>query len=642
MRLFGIALVDILLSLTACSGGDEGDSPTPTPTPEKPKSEIKIDSSITTNGVAFKSEAGEQSITFNASDNWTLSIAETRAGTDWVTASATSGNKGSVTIKFTVTENTDYDDRSVAVTIKSGTASTTFTITQKGVDAMLVTTTKYEVPQAGGNIEVEVQANITYQVEIPESSKTWIKETTTRALTTTKHTFEVAANEEYDKREGEIIFKSGDKKETIKVYQAGGALILLTQNEYAVSDKGETITVELKSNCEYGVQMPKVDWIKEETSRATSSHTLKYIIAPNEGYDNRSAEIVYFDKNSDLKETITITQGQKNAIILSNKNVEVDSEGGDITVKLSANVDFEIEMPSVDWITKTDSRALTEHEVKFTIAKNESEEKRSADIVFVNKESGISEMLIISQRGITTNSVTKEGDMWIVTKSKAGNLSELFDVDYSTITLLKIIGPLNSDDIKTLRNILGDGDDYKGQLVTLDLSEAIIVEGGGYYYYSGKYYRTKNNEIGEYMFECCQGLKSIKLPNNVTVIREGAFCYCYDLVKVDFGNGVTTIGNYAFRYCYELAKLTIPDNILEIKSHAFRNCRSLSTVEIGDGVTIIGESAFSTCESLSKISFGKKLTTIDRFAFAECKNLSEIIIPDHVTTLGVAAFENCI
>ena len=50
--------------------------------------------------------------------------------------------------------------------------------------------------------------------------------------------------------------------ETVHVYQTGGGTILLTKNEYPVSDKGETIAVELKSNCEFEVKMPNVDWIK--------------------------------------------------------------------------------------------------------------------------------------------------------------------------------------------------------------------------------------------------------------------------------------------------------------------------------------------------------------------------------------------
>ena len=186
MKTFRFALFAILLCLSACSSG--GDDPIePTPKPEVTKSEITIDSSIISNGLSFSNVAGDQSISFTTNENWTLSVASTTSGATWCTASATSGSKGTANVKFTVTENTDYDNRSVSVTIKSGTATKTFTISQKGVDALLVTTDKYEVSQEGGTIEIEVKANISYKMEISEKAKDWIKESSSRALTTNKH-----------------------------------------------------------------------------------------------------------------------------------------------------------------------------------------------------------------------------------------------------------------------------------------------------------------------------------------------------------------------------------------------------------------------------------------------------------------------
>ena len=305
MKKLWLMLAIMVLVFASCSDG-ESESPV-NPKPEEIKTEITIDSSIVTNGLSLGAKEGEQSVSFSTNSNWTLSIAATTGGSTWCKASVTSGSKGTANVKFTVSENTDYDDRSVSVTIKAGAASKTFTITQKGADALLVTTSKYEVAQEGSQIELEVKANIDYQMEISETAKSWITEASSRALTSHKHALNIAANEEVEKREGEIYFKSGDKVETIKVYQAGGALIILSQNEYTVSDAGEMIIVDIKSNIEFGVQLPDVDWITDEaSSRGMSSHTLNYYIAPNKGYDSRSAEIVFFDKNSDLKDTLTV------------------------------------------------------------------------------------------------------------------------------------------------------------------------------------------------------------------------------------------------------------------------------------------------------------------------------------------------
>ena len=397
--LFMLAMLTCILA--SCSGGGNDEPINPTPKPEEVKAEITLDSSIVSNGLSFGVASGEQIVSFSANTNWTLSFASTTSGATWCKASATSGNKGNATVKFTIDENTSYDDRSLSVTIKAGTASKTFTITQKGADALLVTTNKYEVAQEGGKIEVEVKANINYELAISETAKDWITESKSRALTTHKHTFEIALNEESEKREGEITFKSGDKVETVKVYQAGGTIILLSQNEYTVNDAGETISVDIKSNVEYGVQMPDVDWITDESaSRGMSSHTLKYAVSANKGYDSRSAKIIFYDKNSELKDTLKVIQAQKDAIVISQKTYDVKAMGETIEVILTTNVNFDIMMPNIDWINQSESRSLTEHKLYFKVDENKSDKERSCEIIIKNTDKQLCDTITIVQEFI--------------------------------------------------------------------------------------------------------------------------------------------------------------------------------------------------------------------------------------------------
>ena len=574
MKKVWFMLAMMVCILASCSDGGNEDPVTPTPKPEEVKIEITIDSGIISNGLSFGVGEGEQSVSFSVNADWALSVASTTSGATWCKASATSGSKGTASVKFTVDENTEYDDRSVSVTIKAGTVSKTFTITQKGADALLVTTNKYEVAQEGGQIEIEVKVNIDYQMEISETAKDWITEASSRALTTHKHTLDIAMNEDTEKREGEITFKSGDKVETVTVYQAGGALIILSQNEYTVDDAGETISVDIKSNVEYGVQMPDVDWITDEaSSRGMSSHTLKYVIAANDGYDSRSTEIIFYDKNSDLKDTLKVIQAQKDAIVISEKNFNVIREGGTIEVKVNTNVSFEVQIPSdATWVTQTDSRALSEKSIYLKIAKNTGDEARETEIVFVNKESQVSENITIIQAG-----AVKAGyENGTVTIAKAGTMKKLLGDDYLSITSLKVVGPINGDDVYYLRKMLGGSNFSKadwGKLTTLDLSEATIVEGGEWYYedYRDDLY-TSNNVIGDCMFRSCANLQNMVLPNNVTSIGEDAFDSCLALTTVEIGNNVTSIGEDAFYKCYALTTIKIPDSVTSIGKYAFKGC----------------------------------------------------------------------
>lgn len=168
---------------------------------------------------------------------------------------------------------------------------------------------------------MEVKANVSYEVAIPDEYKDWITRMAVgRGLVSSVLSFEIAASEEYDKREGEIIIQSGTIAETVKVYQTGSGIILLTRNDYSVSDKGEMIGVEIKSNCEFEMKMPDVNWIAVANARSVFNHTLYYTVSPNETYDGREAEIVFFDKNnSKINDTLHIRQLQKDAILLTEK-----------------------------------------------------------------------------------------------------------------------------------------------------------------------------------------------------------------------------------------------------------------------------------------------------------------------------------
>ena len=619
----------------SCSDGGSEDPVNPTPKPEETKYEITIDSSIISNGVSFDAKAGENSISFTTNANWTLTVASTTSGTTWCKASATSGAKGSATVKFTVEENTGYEDRSVSVTIKAGTASKTFTITQKGADALLVTTNKFEVAQEGGRIEVEVKANIDYQMEISETAKGWISEakSKSRALTSKKHTFEIATNEEVEKREGEIIFKSGDKVETVKVYQAGGAILLLTQNEYTVSDAGEMITVEIKSNIEFGVQMPDVDWIDDEaSSRGMSSHTLNYYIAPNEGYDTRSAEIIFFDKNSDLQDTLKVVQAQKDAIVISQKTYDVKAEGETIEVKLSANVDFEVTMPEVDWIEQVSSRALKEHALYFKVAKNEGEDSRNAEVIFTNKDSGLDEKIVVTQQGsIPQAEIT-------INVAEPGTLSTYIGGNrVNTLTSLKIVGDLNGDDFSVIERMYS--------LKVLDLSESNIVEGG-------EKVCTMPNSYPRIEIEMRKDILQVRMiPNNVVYftfpqnikeihgiryVDSYGYSQIYSAFSSHYGYTYTQFGTQAKKSALSYAK--IPESITKIGDYAFAYT-SLPEIIIPNNVDSIGIGAFKGCDELRKVIINTQ-ANIPKEAFANCTSLPEIILPEGITKIGDEAFYN--
>ena len=60
---------------------------------------------------------------------------------------------------------------------------------------------------------------------------------------------------------------------------------------------------------------------------------------------------------------------------------------------------------------------------------------------------------------------------------------------------------------------------------------------------------TKDNTIGNSLFNGCKGIESFMLPS-----------------------GVTSIGKSAFAECYSLSTLSIPSSVSSIESGAFYGC----------------------------------------------------------------------
>ncbi|NDV80978.1 BACON domain-containing protein [Bacteroides sp. 51] len=339
---------------------------------------------------------GSTTVSFTTNAAWQITTSDTRATPSWFDVSPKSGGAGTQTLTVSIKEENDgYDDRSGYIKIVSGDIQKYVTVTQKKKNAILITQSRYEVAMDGEEIEVEVKANVDFTVDIKNPE--WIHQNKTRALTTSKLRFKIDASEEANSREGQIVISSGDLSETVKIYQAGGEVLVITQKEYAVSDAGTTIQVEVRSNTEYTVKMPDVGWIKESTTRGASAYTKYYDISPNETYDSRTTSLVF--STTTKSEEVTITQAQKDAIIVTKPEYGFDQYGGTLTLEVEHNIDFDvtIDVASRNWITPITTRALAATTLRFTIAPQNSKNERSGTITISKGE--LKQTITIKQEG---------------------------------------------------------------------------------------------------------------------------------------------------------------------------------------------------------------------------------------------------
>lgn len=395
-------LLACLMLLVACSDDKVEDETTITLPPET--------ETLFEKGVDFTTSAGTQSLEFTATENWNITAATTRNGEKWYQVYPTSGGPGKAEISISVEDNDSYDERSVAITINAGKTKKTLMVAQKQKNALLISSERREVKQEGGTIDVEVEANVEYKAIIADDCQSWIKpaaSTTTRGLKASTISFKIEMNGEREKREGEIYITDGTLTETVKVYQYGGDVILLNENEYPVGDKGETIKVELRSNCEYGITMPDVSWIKEATmSRGMSSHTIYYTISPNDANESRRAKIIFYNKdNTAIADTLTVIQAQKDAVVIDNKNIELKTPNDTIMgIDVNANVDVEIHpADTCQWITEsTAARGLQLRKIYLKAAKNDGFAPRRGRVLIKSKNGQECDTLKIWQAGKPT------------------------------------------------------------------------------------------------------------------------------------------------------------------------------------------------------------------------------------------------
>lgn len=209
--------------------------------------------------------------------------------------------------------------------------------------------------------------------------------------------------------------------------------------------------------------------------------------------------------------------------------------------------------------------------------------------------------------------------------------------------------------------------------------------------------------IAESAFEYGNKMKSIYIPNSVTVIAQSALPYGNTLEEISVGVSnavyiakgnclidkntktllagcknsvipldleIETIGAYAFYGCSDLTELVIPASVTTIGSQAFNECRSLDvTFENGSKIRNIDFSAFNNC-NLTTTQYGQGeyigsdenpylvfLKPIDIWietctlhkdtkvlcgsAFDECQELMSVQLNEGLLSIGGSAFRGC-
>ena len=172
---------------------------------------------------------------------------------------------------------------------------------------------------------------------------------------------------------------------------------------FASSEDSKRISVSTNA-INWSFNVDQEDWVTVSKYSENGQGGLNISVTKNNNQDSRSTVIRV--TTGDIKKDIKIEQlGNDNKIIISTPTITVPANGGKIIFSVSSNVDYDILIPdSIDWIveknTKSSTRSgLVSKDFEFLVDWSKEFTDRSTELTVKEKDGGLSEKILVIQKG---------------------------------------------------------------------------------------------------------------------------------------------------------------------------------------------------------------------------------------------------
>ena len=281
---------------------------------------------------------------------------------------------------YVVSLNDTESERWSLLTFSSGPFEATVSVSQVA-SFIAAKEHMFKMDQTAHQFSFETESNVEFDVKTTEE---WI---TIDEFAEGIISFSVAGNQTTEDRTGSIILYN-DKypaSDTVKVAQRAHGYLDFEQTDFHFDPMGGRFALELSTNKEYTYSITdSPDWIQEVAP-------MVFEVSANTSGDARTCTIVF--EQDDMQEVITVTQ-DKPYLTLDADTLTFTADGGTQSVKLSANVEVEVILPSEEWAV---FRMMKDSTISVTVESNKLRYARECKLVVVNRQFDLSAQVTVHQ-----------------------------------------------------------------------------------------------------------------------------------------------------------------------------------------------------------------------------------------------------
>ena len=281
----------------------------------------------------------------------------------------------------------------------AGAFALAFSSCQKAPQVTITTPVTIELSVDGGSGSITFTANRDWSIRCSDS---WVSvspssgQASKEAITVKVSCY---ANMTYEDREAIVTITAEDAIQTTTIKQPANLGVLIPFQSYNLASSARTFDVEVSANVLYTVKITG-DWIKQTGTKGLTTNILTFSAEENQTYDAREGTITIKPQESSGVANIVISvhQAQKDAMIVEKKSFDMPYGGGEVEVKVEANVSFDVK-PDVDWIHFVETKALSGSTVRLKVDENPTYSAREGKIEIKQKNGSLSHTITVKQAG---------------------------------------------------------------------------------------------------------------------------------------------------------------------------------------------------------------------------------------------------